>query len=49
MAHEQPTAAGRSVKRQLLDALDESHKFDLPPTLVEQEFTNVWQPVENET
>jgi trigger factor len=36
------------VKRQLLDALDERHKFDLPPTLVEQEFQNVWQTVEGD-
>ena len=36
------------MKRQLLDALDERHKFELPPTLVEQEFDNVWQTVEND-
>ena len=32
----------------MLDALDERHKFDLPPTLVDQEFHNVWQTVEND-
>ena len=32
----------------MLDALDERHKFDLPPTLVTQEFDNVWQTVEND-
>jgi trigger factor len=32
----------------LLDALDERHKFELPPTLVDQEFENVWQTVEND-
>jgi trigger factor len=36
------------LKRALLDALDERHKFDLPPTLVEQEFANVWQTVLND-
>jgi trigger factor len=36
------------LKRQLLDALDERHKFELPPTLVDQEFANVWQTVEND-
>ncbi|SER45025.1 trigger factor [Faunimonas pinastri] len=35
----------QKVKRQLLDALDERHSFDLPANLVEQEFTNIWQQV----
>ncbi|RXF74729.1 trigger factor [Hansschlegelia zhihuaiae] len=35
----------QKVKRQLLDALDEQYSFDLPPTLVEQEFENVWRQV----
>jgi trigger factor len=33
------------VKRALLDALDERHKFQLPPTLVEEEFASVWRTV----
>lgn len=33
------------VKRQLLDKMDELHKFDVPPTLLEQEFNNIWQQV----
>ncbi|GLK69481.1 trigger factor [Hansschlegelia plantiphila] len=33
------------VKRQVLDALDAQYAFDLPPTLVEQEFENVWRQV----
>jgi trigger factor len=33
----------RRLKRALLDALDARYKFDLPPTLVEQEFANVWR------
>lgn len=36
------------VKRQLLDALDEKYAFDLPPTLVEQEFTTVWTQVKQD-
>lgn len=36
------------VKRQLLDKMDELHKFDVPPTLLEQEFSNIWQQVTNE-
>ncbi|MBV9429401.1 MAG: trigger factor [Bradyrhizobiaceae bacterium] len=35
----------RKIKRKLLDALDERHKFELPPTLVEEEFENVWRTV----
>jgi trigger factor len=38
------TAATRlKVKRALLDALEGRHQFELPPTLVEQEFSNVWR------
>ncbi|HET7256968.1 MAG TPA: trigger factor [Xanthobacteraceae bacterium] len=36
------------VKRQLLDKLDEMHKFALPPTLAEEEFKNVWDAVESD-
>ncbi|WP_029032749.1 trigger factor [Salinarimonas rosea] len=33
------------VKKELLDRLDEKYAFDLPPSLVEQEFQSVWQQV----
>jgi trigger factor len=36
------------VKRQLLDKLDEMHRFALPPTLAEDEFKNVWSAVEGD-
>jgi trigger factor len=36
------------LKRQLLDRLDELHKFEPPPTLVEEEFNNVWNTVEGD-
>jgi len=45
---EYAAAAQRKVKRQILDALDEKFSFDLPPTLLEQEFANVWRQVETE-
>jgi len=45
---EYAAASQRKVKRQLLDALDEKFSFDLPPTLLEQEFANVWRQVETE-
>lgn len=39
-------ASRRKLKRALLDRLDERHKFEPPPSLVEQEFNGVWQTVE---
>jgi trigger factor len=38
----------QKLKRQLLDHLDQMHKFALPPTLAEDEFTNVWTAVESD-
>jgi trigger factor len=35
----------RRLKRALLDALDQRHKFELPPTMVEEEFNNVWKTI----
>jgi trigger factor len=43
--------AGRSrmkLKRALFDQLDELHKFEPPPSMVEQEFNNVWAQTEQE-
>lgn len=37
------------MKRALLDALDERYDFDLPETLVEQEFANIWSQHEQES
>jgi len=33
------------LKRALLDALDKSHEFELPPRMVEAEFDMIWQQV----
>lgn len=41
-------AARQRLKRSLLDALDATHKFELPPTLVEQEFSGIWSRVSKE-
>jgi trigger factor len=38
----------RKVKKDLLDSLDAKYSFDLPPSLVEQEFAAVWSQVEND-
>lgn len=40
---EHETVARQKLKRELLDALDERHKFDLPPALIEQEFEGLWR------
>ena len=36
------------LKRTLLDALDETHTFELPPSMVEQEFNQIWSQFEHE-
>src|SRR6185312_11704345 len=41
-------ASRQKLKRSLLDQLDEKHKFDPPPSLVEAEFNNVWSTIEND-
>ena len=37
-----------AIKRQILDALDEGHKFDVPQQLVDAEFETIWQRVKHE-
>jgi trigger factor len=41
-------ASRRKLKKGLLDALDGKYAFDLPPSLVAQEFANVWAQVEQD-
>jgi trigger factor len=41
-------ATRRRIKRTLLDRLDESHKFEAPPSLVEEEFNLMWNSVKAE-
>ena len=43
LSREHAEVTRRRLKRALLDALDVRYKFDLPPSLVEQEFANVWR------
>jgi len=45
---EHAAASRQKIKRALLDQLDEHHKFEPPPTLVEEEFNNVWSTIEND-
>ncbi len=48
LAREHTSMSRQKVKRQLLDALDKMHKFEPPPTLVEEEFDRVWKSVQQE-
>jgi trigger factor len=48
MSSELEGAARRKMKRKLLDALDAKYTFDLPPTLLDQEFTAIWNNVTTE-
>ncbi len=41
-------ASRQKLKRALLDQLDARHKFEPPPTLLEEEFNNVWASIEND-
>ncbi|UGY14825.1 trigger factor [Bradyrhizobium septentrionale] len=41
-------ATRQKVKRALLDRLDESHKFEAPPSLVEEEFKLMWNSIKAE-
>jgi len=45
---EHAAASRQKLKRALLDQLDERHKFEPPPSLVEQEFASVWSALEND-
>jgi trigger factor len=36
------------VKRMLLDQLDESHRFEAPPSLIEEEFNLMWNSIKAE-
>ena len=41
-------ASRAKAKRNLLDALDDKHDFDLPPKMVDQEFNQIWQQLQAE-
>jgi trigger factor len=48
LAREHAAASRQKLKRALLDLLDERHKFEPPPSLAEQEFSNVWAQIEKD-
>ncbi len=47
-AQQYSQASRFKAKRALLDVLDEKHDFDLPPGMVENEFSAIWSQVEAE-
>jgi trigger factor len=48
LEQEHASQSRQKLKRKLLDELDAAHKFPAPPTLVEEEFKNVWSVAEND-
>lgn len=45
IAQDHTAMSRQKLKRGLLDELDKSHKFEPPPSLVEEEFDRVWKSV----
>ena len=45
LQREHAAVSRQRVKRKLLDGLDALHKFTPPPSLVEDEFSNVWKTI----
>ena len=48
ISREHAAMSRQKLKRALLDELDKLHKFEPPPTLVEEEFDRVWKSVLSE-
>jgi trigger factor len=48
LAAEFAGATRQRVKRILLDRLDETHRFEAPPSLVDQEFEQMWNSIKSE-
>jgi trigger factor len=46
LQQEHAAVSRRRLKRALLDELDKRHQFELPPSMVDEEFANVWKTVE---
>lgn len=48
LEHEAKKVAHLYTKRHLLDALDKQYDFDLPPTMVDNEFKAIWDQLQRE-
>jgi trigger factor len=47
IGREYGNAARVKLKRELLNQLEQSHSFELPPSLVDTEFAAIWEQLEN--
>ncbi|MFA6139700.1 MAG: trigger factor [Hyphomicrobium sp.] len=47
IAREYANAARLKLKRELLDQLEKAHEFELPPSLVDNEFAAIWEQLES--
>lgn len=48
IARDHTAQSRQKLKRKLLDQLDSMHKFEPPPTLVEDEFNSIWTTIESD-
>ena len=48
MENEYENQSRTKLKRVILDELDKKHNFDLPPQMVEAEFSGIWAQIEKE-
>jgi trigger factor len=48
LARDHASMSRAKLKRQLLDKLDDLHKFAVPPSMVEEEFNAVWSQVSSD-
>jgi trigger factor len=48
LVREHGAMSRQKVKRKLLDELDAKHKFAPPPSLVDDEFSNVWKTIQDD-
>lgn len=48
IAKEDAHMSRQKLKRKLLDALDEQYDFEMPPSMVEQEYNMIWSQIEAE-
>jgi trigger factor len=48
LSREHSAMSRQRMKRKLLDELDRNHKFTPPPSLVEDEFNNIWKTIQDD-
>lgn len=48
LQHDYEEVARTRMKRRLLDKLSEAHTFEVPPSMVDSEFEQIWQQIEHD-